>query len=133
MKAYSLDLRQRIVEAVLAGASHHEAAQRFGVGATTVQRYVAQFRRSGNLAPKPIAGRSPIIKDDEHEEFKALVASRSDWMLESLGDAWAQIKGVKPTISVLSNTCQRLKITRKKSPASPANETRTSGPPTKQP
>ena len=46
MKAYSPDLRERIVQAVRQGQSQRAAAQTFGVGSATVKRYVARYRRT---------------------------------------------------------------------------------------
>ena len=40
MKAYSIDLREKIVAAVRRGMSKAQAARTFGVGATSVKRYV---------------------------------------------------------------------------------------------
>ena len=123
MKAYSLDLRERIVAACDGGATEKEAAERFGVCEDTVQRYKRQRREQGTLAPKPIPGRPRIIGEAQQEEFRELVASRTDWILDTLSDAWQEKFGVKPTVSVLSDTCRRLKITRKKRVASPTSET----------
>ena len=41
MKAYGLDLRERIVRFVHAGGSKFEAAKRFGVARKTVYNYLA--------------------------------------------------------------------------------------------
>jgi transposase len=38
--AYSLDLRERIVEAVAEGQKHQDVAARFKVGVATVRRYI---------------------------------------------------------------------------------------------
>ncbi|WP_374788856.1 helix-turn-helix domain-containing protein, partial [Brucella oryzae] len=38
-KALSVDLRTRVLAAVSAGASHREAAERFGVGVASVGRW----------------------------------------------------------------------------------------------
>jgi transposase len=51
MGAYSMDLRERIVAAVDAGASQSQAAERFGVSLRTVERYLARRRVTGSLAP----------------------------------------------------------------------------------
>jgi transposase len=122
MKAYSLDLRQRIVESLQQGATKEETATRFCVSLSTVKRYNRQHKQQGTLAPKPLPGRARIIKPEENEEFIALIASKTDWTLASLGEAWHQTKGVKPTISVLSDTCRRLGITRKKRVGWPMKE-----------
>jgi transposase len=50
MRAYSMDLRERIVAAVDAGLPQGEAAERFGVSLRTVERYLSRRRRSGSLA-----------------------------------------------------------------------------------
>ena len=52
MRAYSLDLREKIVDAVLGrGMSKEEAARTFGVGISSVKRYVYKAQRGESLAP----------------------------------------------------------------------------------
>jgi Transposase and inactivated derivatives len=51
MKAYTLDLRERIVEFVRSGGAKTEAAARFRVSRKTVYRYLAADG-AGSLAPK---------------------------------------------------------------------------------
>jgi transposase len=123
MKAYSTDLRERAVAACHNGLTEKEAAQQFSLSLTSVQRYKRQLKDEGHLNPKPLPGRARIIKADQQDEFRELVASGTDWTLDSLGDAWKERCGIKPTVSVLSDTCKRLKITYKKRVASPAKET----------
>jgi len=124
MKAYSLDLRERIVAASDEGASELEVAKRFQVSLTSVQRYKRRRRQEGTLTPTPQKGRVPKIKQEESTQFRTLVESKKDWTLDSLGDAWQELKGFKPSVSVLSDTCQRFKITFKKSRESPLSETK---------
>jgi len=130
MHAYSVDLRHRIVEALENGATQEETAKRFCVSLSSVKRYHRLWKTQATLEPKPIPGRVPILKEEERDEFIALVASRSDWTLDALALAWEESKGVKPTVSVLCDTCKRWQITHKKRVASPRNETRTSEMPT---
>jgi transposase len=51
MKAYTLDLRERVVKFVKSGGSKAEAARRFAVGRRTVYRYL-DAAQAGTLAPK---------------------------------------------------------------------------------
>jgi transposase len=51
MKAYTLDLRKRIVDFVKAGGSKGEAGNRFKVARKTVYRYL-EADAAGSLAPK---------------------------------------------------------------------------------
>ncbi len=51
MRAYSMDLRERVVAAVDGGMTQDRAAATFGVSVNTVGRYLARRRDTGSLAP----------------------------------------------------------------------------------
>src|SRR3712207_1258758 len=58
MTAYSLDLREKIVDAVLQrGTSKAQAARTFGVGATSVKRYVKLQEEGKLLSPGKAPGK----------------------------------------------------------------------------
>ncbi len=60
MRAYSLDLRQKVVAAVERGDSTvEEAAADFGVGQTFVKKMLRQHRETGDLSPARTAAGSP--------------------------------------------------------------------------
>jgi transposase len=61
MKAYAVDLRERIVTAVETGLTHAAVATTFAVSRSSVTRYLRQHRQTGSLAPRPIPGR-PAVK-----------------------------------------------------------------------
>src|SRR5436190_1519862 len=65
MRAYSMDLRERIVAAVDAGLHQAQAAERFGVSQRTVERYLARRRRTGSLAATEEAKSLPATERDE--------------------------------------------------------------------
>src|SRR3954470_24752455 len=50
VRAYSMDLRERIVAAVDAGMTQSQAAERFQVSLRTVERYLSRRRATGGLA-----------------------------------------------------------------------------------
>jgi transposase-like protein len=54
MNAYSEDLRKKIVEAVERGTPKTELARAFGVGVSSVIRYVAASGEGRSLAPKSV-------------------------------------------------------------------------------
>jgi transposase len=64
MKAYSIDLRTKIVESVRKGVSKSETARRFGVNRSTLKRYLKRLAEGGSLAPKKRLGKHPKL--DEH-------------------------------------------------------------------
>src|SRR4051794_41931270 len=49
VRAYSMDLRERVVAAVDAGLPQAQAAERFGVSLRSVERYLARRRVTGSL------------------------------------------------------------------------------------
>ncbi len=59
MKAYSDDLRQRILRAVDQGHRQAEIAAAFQVSLATIKRYLKQRRDTGHVSAKPIPGRPP--------------------------------------------------------------------------
>ena len=63
MKAYSVDLRAKIVESVRRGVSKSETAHRFGVNRSTVRRYLKQLDEEGALVPKKAPGKPSKLNE----------------------------------------------------------------------
>lgn len=63
MKAYSMDLRAKIVESVRRGVSKSETAHRFGVNRSTVRRYLKQLDEEGVLVPKKAPGKPSKLNE----------------------------------------------------------------------
>ncbi len=57
MKAYSQDLRQRVLDSIDAGQTQAQVAERFAVSVATIKRYLKHRRETGNVLPKAIPGR----------------------------------------------------------------------------
>ena len=55
-KALSVDLRVRVLAAVATGATHRQAAERFGVSAASVSRWRKREREQGDPRPKALGG-----------------------------------------------------------------------------
>jgi len=55
-KALSLDLRERVLSAVAGGATHRQAAARFGVSAASVSRWRSRAHWQGDARPGPLGG-----------------------------------------------------------------------------
>jgi transposase len=81
--AYSIDLRVRVIEAVEAGASRREAAERFGISVSSAIRWLHEWVEGGRTEAKPRGGsRSPL---EEHATWLlALIAERPDLTLEEV-------------------------------------------------
>jgi transposase len=61
MKAYSEDLRRRVLDAVDRGMPRAEVAGVFRVSLPTIKRWLRRRRESGSLAPSPRPG-APSVK-----------------------------------------------------------------------
>ena len=115
-KALSLDLRVRVLAAVQAGATHRQAAERFGVSAASVSRWRAREREQGDARPKALGG------DRRSKRIEAC----GEAVLSALGpDGDATIEEVRRTLAARGlsfgfGTIQRFfarhAITRKKRP-----------------
>jgi transposase len=127
MKAYSLDLRAKILAAVDNGMSKSEAARVFGVGLATVKRYAVLRREHGSLTPKPHPGRPPTISPEQQEVLRTQLLAQPDAFLDEHCDLfWAQT-GSRVSTSTMSRVIRKLRFTRKKGRWVPANGTRPSG------
>lgn len=83
-RAYSLDLRRRVIDAVEGGLSTREAARRFSIGISTVGSWCRQWRRDGSLEPGR-QGQPRGSKLDVHEAFiLGLVEERRDISLDEI-------------------------------------------------
>ena len=82
-RPYSLDLRERVVDAA-AATSCHRAAARFGVGIATAIRWAAAVEATGTVAARA-QGRPRTSKLDAHEAFlRGLIAEKVDITLEEM-------------------------------------------------
>ena len=103
MKAYSLDLRQRVVAAYEKGKSSiAEVAEQFNVGQTFVKKMLRQKREQGSVAPLAHGGgRQPSLSEKEHRLLRQQVKEQPDISLAELQEhlaAKAQIVVSLPTI-----------------------------------
>ncbi len=59
MRAYSPEVRQRVLRAVDEGTSRDQIIELFHISRATIQRYVKQRRETGSVLPRPLPGRPP--------------------------------------------------------------------------
>lgn len=114
MKAYSRDLRERIVAAVAAGRAQTHVATTFSVHRSTVARYLAQHQQTGDLIPKTSPGRPRAIPLDQAPALRAQVEAAPAATLAEHCTAWAQTAGVTVHVATMARALIRLGFTRKK-------------------
>ena len=124
MRAYSTDLKERLVRAVADGLPMREAARRFGVAVTTVKRAVVQERETGSLARKPIPGCPRRIGPEREAALRARLEAAPDATVLEHGAWWAEHQGQELSEATMWRAIRRLGWTQKKRHWQPANATR---------
>jgi transposase len=84
-KPYSNDLRERAVAAVVTGGlSRRRAAAQFGLGVSTVIRWVQRREQTGSVAPSRMGGHKPKAIRGEHHAWLAARIRDKDFTLRGL-------------------------------------------------
>ena len=117
MKAYSEDLRRRVVAAVDGGMLRSEASRVFGVGRATVKRYLALRRETGALAPRPRRGPPPIKTSALAAALPARLETCPDATLAEHCAWYDEVSGVRVSDATMRRVIVKyLGWTRKKRP-----------------
>jgi transposase len=116
MKAYSLDLRERVLAALDRGTPRTEVVSTFQVSLASLKRWLAARRDNGALSPRPPAGGfAPTITPDHDEAVRAQVAALPDATLEQHAARWNADYGTSISQWTIGRAIRRLGLTRKKS------------------
>ena len=123
MKAYSEDLRQKIVDAIERGMPKAQAARTFGVGISSVKRYATKAQRGESLEPAKAPGKRPkmdeqitkLLKEDLHERPFVTLRERCDYV-EAISGVWV-------SRSTMCRAIAQIGSTRKKGDEAPLSET----------
>jgi transposase len=123
MSAYSLDLREKIVESVKKGVPKAETARRFGVARATVKRYCKHLDERGTLEPRKAPGKKPkldekatkLLLEDLQERPWATHSQRTEFLFA--------VCGVRVSEATVCRAVGRLRRSRKKDPDGRQNET----------
>jgi transposase len=82
-RPYSNDLRARVIEAIEAGASRREAADRYELSPSVVVLWAQRWEETGSIAAKPSGGSTSPL--EEHAEFLlGLIVEQPDLTLDEI-------------------------------------------------
>ena len=110
-----MGLRERVARAVAGGLSKAEAARRYGVGLSTVKRYVRQQAEEGHLRAKPLPGRAREIGAEGEAALRAQAAAHADATLAEHCERWAEARRARVSRATMSRSLARLGLPLKKS------------------
>jgi transposase len=115
-RAYSLDLRERVVAAVASGQSCRVVAATFKVSVASVVKWSQRFRATGKVAAYKVGGRRPFALAGEREWLLARLAEQPDLTLRAIGAELAA-RGIKVSHFAVWHFFVHEGITFKKKPA----------------
>ena len=127
-RAYSQDLRERVMAAVESGSGAYAVASIFRVSVSYIYKALGRRRSTGETSARPWAG-GPKPKLAAHDEaVRARVLSEPDATLAEL-QAWLIAeRGVKVCVGCLWKRLRRLGLTLKKSRSAPPSRTAPTSP-----
>lgn len=114
-KPCSEDLRERVLEAVMTGASRREAAERFEISASSAVKWLQRWNATGSVAAKPTGGSTSPL-EEYADLLLALIAERSDLTLDEVVAAMRK-RRIKGSRSAVWRFFDRHGISFKKKPA----------------
>ncbi len=111
----SLDLRERLVEAVENGSSIRQAARRYSVSASAAIKLMQRVGTTGNLEPERAGGRRPLLLEPHAEALASMVANDHDMTLAEIQAELERRFDVTAGLSTLHRMLRRLGLRLKKS------------------
>jgi transposase len=114
-RAYSQDLRDRVIDAALAGTPARHAAARFGIGVATAIRWVRQARETGDRRARRQGAPRRSKLDPYREAVLDLVAATPDMTISEMQARLAAEHGVAASRATLWMFLERYGLSFKKS------------------
>src|SRR4028119_2479470 len=125
MKAYSVDLRQKVIDAHnQQRGSQRQLAKRFRVSLTFIENLLKRYRTNGTVEPRAHGGgRLAKLSPEQETVLATLVEEDNDAILVELCDRLEQRVGVRISLATMGRIVQKLKLTRKKKLCTRLSET----------
>ncbi|BAY85031.1 transposase (plasmid) [Calothrix parasitica NIES-267] len=116
MKAYSIDLRRKIVDTYKAGGiSQRQLAKRFCVTLSFIEKLFKQYKETGNIAPKTRTKQTPSkLNEEQLKVLKKIVESKNDATLSEIREQLKEHTGTTIGISTVDRILKKMKIRFKK-------------------
>jgi transposase len=109
MKAYSMDLRKRVLARCDAGRTTREVARVFGVSEPWVRRLKQRRREEGIIGPRPSGGRRHGHFDPVHlEQLRGWLRQHSDATLEWLLGRVEREMGLRCSVMAVCRAVKKL-------------------------
>ena len=124
MRAYSVDLRERVIRAVEADEPRAAVAARFAVSVPTIERWVRLKRETGGLGRRRVPGAVAVKTAGLPGALPGRLAEHADATLAEHCAWWREASGFEVSPATMCRALARLGWTRKKRRWGPASATR---------
>lgn len=125
MNPLSIDLRKRVIAAYDADPSQTQesVSQRFMISQSSVSRILAKHKKKESLVPGRQTGRRCILSEVELDFLKSTLHEKNDMTLAEQTRELEKQRSIKVSVMTVSRALKRMKLTRKKRPATILLET----------
>jgi len=120
-RAYGIDLRKRVVDAIEGGLSTRAAARRFSIGESTAGAWHRQWRKTGSYEARRQGGRNGSVLDPHEAFILGLIEEQADITLAEMADRLREDRSLRVDPSTIWYFLKRRRITYKKRPRTPAS------------
>ena len=110
MRAFSLDLRQRVLADFRKGLTFAELGRKYSTSAEWVRQFIRRYQATGEIAARPPIPKAVPFHRRHEAELRAAIADEPDLTLEGLR---ARL-GLEVSIGTLHNALRALKLSFKK-------------------
>ncbi|NJM72878.1 MAG: transposase [Scytonema sp. RU_4_4] len=115
MKAYSIDLREKIVKAYSQGeTSVRKVASRFGVAKSFVQKLLSMNKTQGHVKPRQQGGAMKGELDGYEAQLATMIEQYPDATLLEYCEYWGTTHNHWVSTSTMCRALQKQKLTLKK-------------------
>jgi transposase len=113
MRAYSNDLRERVIAAWQDGKRQGWIATTYRISLGSVKRYIRRYKATGRVAPTVQRRAEPRIRPAHEPALQALVAREPVADLPRYCEAWQQVTGIVVSTKTMSRMLVRLGLRQK--------------------
>jgi transposase len=113
-RVYSVDLRERLLQARDAGLAPVEIERTLGISTRTQRRWVQQRRTTGDLTPRHSPGRPPKIGPEARPALHAQVLAAPDATLAEHCARWAAATSMQVSTATMARHLRRMRLPLKK-------------------
>ena len=117
MKAYALDLRERVLRARRQGHSAHDVAKQFSVSKRSVERYWRRYQATGQATAGKMGGHRTSRLAAHDATLRGWIGQRPDLTLGELQQRCRDELQVRLGITALWHRLERLGLSYKKNAA----------------